>query len=130
MQRTVGFICILVIVAMTAMQSTVAVLEAARLGGVSKVITGIPAALLYGEVTARDLPIKEGHINDSRTSEEVLARAAADIHGVYRDRHGALVTVRAKQEVLLCLNKIHSYGNSNKISSLKIFFPNEYLFHL
>jgi len=85
--------------AMTAMQSTVAVLEAARLGGVSKVITGIPAALLYGEVTARDLPIKEGHLNDSRTSEEVLARAAADIHGVYRDRHGVEFTVLAMANV-------------------------------
>ena len=85
--------------AITAMQSTVAVLEAARLGGVSKVITGIPAALLYGEVTARDLPIKEGHINDSRTSEEVLARAAADIHGVYRDRHGVEFTVLAMANV-------------------------------
>jgi UDP-glucose 4-epimerase len=85
--------------AMTAMQSTLAVLEAARLGGVAKVITGIPAALLYGEVSARDLPIKEGHINDSRTSEEVLARAAADIHGVYRDRHGVEFTVLAMANV-------------------------------
>jgi UDP-glucose 4-epimerase len=85
--------------AMTAMQSTLAVLEAARLGGVSKVITGIPAALLYGEVTARDLPIKEGHLNDSRTSEEVLARAAADVHGVYRDRHGVEFTVLAMANV-------------------------------
>lgn len=85
--------------AMTAMQSTLAVLEAARLGGVAKVITGIPAALLYGEVSARDLPIKEGHINDSRTSEEVLARAAADVHGVYRDRHGVEFTVLAMANV-------------------------------
>jgi UDP-glucose 4-epimerase len=85
--------------AMTAMQSALAVLEAARLGGVSKVITGIPAALLYGEVTARDLPIKEGHLNDSRTSEEVLARAAADIHAVYRDRHGVEFTVLAMANV-------------------------------
>jgi len=85
--------------AMTALQSTVAVLEAARLAGVSKVITGVPAALLYGEVGARDLPIKEGHINDSRTSEEVLARAAADIHGVYRDRHGVEFTVLAMANV-------------------------------
>lgn len=85
--------------AISALQSTVAVLEAARLAGVSKVITGVPAALLYGEVTARDLPIKEGHINDSRTSEEVLARAAADIHGVYRDRHGVEFTVLAMANV-------------------------------
>ena len=85
--------------AMNALQSTVAVLEAARLAGVSKVITGIPAALLYGEVTARDLPIKEGHLNDARTSEEVLARAAADVHGVYRDRHGVEFTVLAMANV-------------------------------
>ena len=85
--------------AITSLQSTVAVLEAARLAGVSKVITGVPASLLYGEVTARDLPIKEGHINDSRTSEEVLARAAADIHGVYRDRHGVEFTVLAMANV-------------------------------
>lgn len=84
---------------MAAMQSTLAVLEAARLGGVSKVITGIPAALLYGEVAARDLPIKEGHINDSRTTEEVLARAATDVHGVYRDRHGVEFTVLAMANV-------------------------------
>ena len=85
--------------AITSLQSTVAVLEAARLAGVSKVITGVPASLLYGEVSARDLPIKEGHINDSRTSEEVLARAAADIHGVYRDRHGVEFTVLAMANV-------------------------------
>lgn len=83
----------------TSLQSTVAVLEAARLAGVSKVITGVPASLLYGEVSARDLPIKEGHINDSRTSEEVLARAAADIHGVYRDHHGVEFTVLAMANV-------------------------------
>jgi UDP-glucose 4-epimerase len=83
----------------SSLQSTVAVLEAARLAGVSKVITGVPASLLYGEVSARDLPIKEGHINDSRTSEEVLARAAADIHGVYRDRHGVEFTVLAMANV-------------------------------
>lgn len=83
----------------SSLQSTVAVLEAARLAGVSKVITGVPASLLYGEVSARDLPIKEGHLNDSRTSEEVLARAAADIHGVYRDRHGVEFTVLAMANV-------------------------------
>lgn len=85
--------------AMASLQASVAVLEAARLAGVSKVITGVPAALLYGEVSARDLPIKEGHINDSRTSEEVLARAATDVHGVYRDRHGVEFTVLAMANV-------------------------------
>ena len=85
--------------AMASLQSTVAVLEAARLAGVSKVITGVPAALLYGEVAARDLPIKEGHLNDSRISEEVIARAASEIHSVYRDRHGVEFTVLAMANV-------------------------------
>ena len=74
--------------AQTSLQSTIATLEAARLAGVTKVVTMIPGGLLYGEVAVRDLPIKEGHINDPRTSEEVLARAACDIHSVYRERHG------------------------------------------
>lgn len=77
------------------LESTVAVLEAARLSNVAKVITTIPAALLYGEVTARDLPIKEGHITDPRTTGEVLGRAAADLHTVYRERHGVEFTVLA-----------------------------------
>ena len=79
--------------------STIAVLEAARRGAVSKVVTAIPARLLYGEVAARDLPIKEGHINDARTTEEVLGRAAADMHHVYRDRHGVEFTVLAMANV-------------------------------
>lgn len=79
--------------------SSISVLEAARLGGVSKVITAVPASLLYGECAARDLPIKEGHINDARTSEEVLARAAADMHAVYRDRHGVEFTILAMGNV-------------------------------
>lgn len=85
--------------ALAGLSATVAVLEAARLGGVSKVVTGLPARLLYGECLARDLPIKEGHISDARTAEEVLARAAADMHPVYRDRHGVEFTVLAMSNV-------------------------------
>lgn len=81
--------------AQASLQSTIATLEAARLAGVTKVVTTIPGGLLYGEVAVRDLPIKEGHINDPRTSEEVLARAACDIHSVYRERHGIEFTVLA-----------------------------------
>jgi UDP-glucose 4-epimerase len=81
--------------AQTSLQSTIATLEAARLAGVTKVVTMIPGGLLYGEVAVRDLPIKEGHMNDPRTSEEVLARAACDIHSVYRERHGIEFTVLA-----------------------------------
>ena len=85
--------------ASSSLAATIAVLEAARRGAVSKVVTAIPAHLLYGEVATRDLPIKEGHINDARTTEEVLGRAAADMHHVYRDRHGVEFTVLAMSNV-------------------------------
>lgn len=85
--------------ASASLATTIAVLEAARRGAVSKVVTAIPSHLLYGEVAARDLPIKEGHINDARTTEEVLGRAAADMHHVYRDRHGVEFTVLAMANV-------------------------------
>lgn len=84
---------------MASFRTSVAVLEAARLAGVAKVITALPAGLLYGEVAAKDLPIKEGHINDPRGSEEVIARAAADMHTVYRERHGIEFSVLAVSNV-------------------------------
>lgn len=84
---------------MAALQVSVAILEAARIGNISKVVTALPAGLLYGEVAARDLPIKEGHLADPRSSEEVLARAVADIHAVYRERHGVEFTVLAMANV-------------------------------
>lgn len=85
--------------AMSSFRAAVVVLEAARLAGVSKVVTAIHAGLLYGEVAARDLPIKEGHMNDPRSSEEVIARAAADMHTIYRERHGIEFTVLALANV-------------------------------
>ena len=71
------------------------VLEAARLSAVTKVVSLLPASLLYGEVGARDVPIKEGHFTEPRTAEEVFARAIADMHMVYRDRHGVEFSVLA-----------------------------------
>ena len=75
------------------------VLEASRLASVAKVVTVLPGALLYGEVPAKELPIKEGHLSEPRTSEEVFARAIADLHAVYRDRHGVDYTVLAMSNV-------------------------------
>jgi UDP-glucose 4-epimerase len=81
--------------ALASVSSAVSVLEAARLGEVQKVVTVLPATLLYGEVAARDVPIKEGHLSEPRTVAEVLARSVADMHTVYRDRHGVEFTVLA-----------------------------------
>jgi UDP-glucose 4-epimerase len=85
--------------ALSSMELSVCVLEAARLAGVEKVVSAIPGGLLYGEVAVRDLPIKEGHLNDARIGEEVFARAASDIHSVYRERHGVEFTVLAMGNV-------------------------------
>lgn len=71
------------------------ILEASRLSAVTKVISLLPSSLLYGEVPAKDIPIKEGHFNEPRTAEEVFARAITDLHMVYRDRHGVDFTVLA-----------------------------------
>jgi UDP-glucose 4-epimerase len=54
---------------------------------------------VYGEVASRDLPIKEGQLNNPRTSEEVLGRAAVELHTVYRERHGVEFTVLAMGNV-------------------------------
>lgn len=72
-----------------------AVLESSRLAGVGKVVASLPASLLYGEPKARDLPVKEDHPYQPRTAPAVFSRAIADLHTVYRDRHGVDFTVLA-----------------------------------
>lgn len=81
--------------AMASMASAVAVLEAARLSGVTKVVTTEPSTLLYGDVAARDIPIKEGHMSEPRLAGEVVARAISDMHTVYRELHAIEFTVLA-----------------------------------
>lgn len=81
------------------LDDAISVLEVARLMGVQKVVTALPAGLLYGEVPAKSSPVKEDYVGEPRTSEEVLARASAQIHRVYRDRHGVEFTVLAMANV-------------------------------
>ena len=81
--------------AMSSMSSAVAVLEASRLSGVTKVVTTLPSTLLYGEVAARDVPIKEGHMSEPRLATEVISRAIADLYTVYRELHAVEFTVLA-----------------------------------
>lgn len=81
--------------ALSSLNDCVAVLEAARLSGVRKVVTTVPAGHLYGEVPARETPVKEDHVSEARSAEEVLVRATTQVHTVYRDRHGVDFTVLA-----------------------------------
>lgn len=76
-----------------------AVLEVARQCGVQKVVTTLPAKSLYGELPARNQPAKEGHLGEARTVDQIVARAIADLHTVYRDAHAVEFTVLAMGHV-------------------------------
>lgn len=68
-------------------QSTLNVLEAARASGTSKVVTALPAGALYGEVPARELPVKEGRAWSPTSSIGVISQAVAELYSVYRQQH-------------------------------------------
>lgn len=81
-----------------AVQSVVAVLEAARAQG-SKVVTAVPAAALYGDVPMRDLPIKEGHAWNPVGLHGIIARAVIDLLNMYRADHNVEFTALAMSTV-------------------------------
>lgn len=70
-----------------AVHSTLNVLEAARVTDVAKVVVAVPAGALYGEVPARELPVKEGRAFDPVGAEGVVARAVVELFNVYRARY-------------------------------------------
>ncbi|MEI7617240.1 MAG: NAD-dependent epimerase/dehydratase family protein [Actinomycetota bacterium] len=82
-----------------AVAGTLAVLEAARLHGVTKVVVALPAGDLYGEVPARELPVKEGRAFESSSVAGVLARTITDLLSVYRDQYAIEFTVLAMTSV-------------------------------
>lgn len=81
-------------VAGAAVHSTVAVLEAARAVG-AKVVTTVPAGWLYGEVPARELPVKEGRAWEPIGLAGVLARTVADLLAAHRADHAVEFTALA-----------------------------------
>ncbi len=68
-----------------ALAVTVAVLEAARHVAGTKVVALLPGASLYGDVPAREQPIKEGRGWSPVDVRGVAARAVLDLLQVYRD---------------------------------------------
>lgn len=78
--------------------SMLAVLDAARAASVSKVIVLLPATVMYGFPTNRDLPIKESSIVP-RGVRGVVAKAIIDLLAVYRERHGIEFTALAAATV-------------------------------
>jgi UDP-glucose 4-epimerase len=81
-------------VAARALERMVAVFDAARRAGVPKVVTALPASVLYGQPAARDLPVKEGTIAP-RGVRGAVARAVIDTLEWYRSTHDVEFTVAA-----------------------------------
>jgi UDP-glucose 4-epimerase len=67
--------------------------------GASKVVVGLPATLLYGEVAVRDIPAKEGKFADAVNVPNVIARTILDLLGVYREVHAVEYTALAVSNV-------------------------------
>jgi UDP-glucose 4-epimerase len=82
-----------------AIVGTLNLLEAACRSGAGKVVVALPAALLYGDVPARELPVKEGHTWEPRSVRGVAARTIADLLAVYRAERGLEFTALALTNV-------------------------------
>lgn len=75
------------------------VLEAARaLGGV-KVVCPLSAVSLYGEVAARDLPVKEGHVWNPVGVRGAVTRSVSELLSAYREVHEVEYTALAMANV-------------------------------
>jgi UDP-glucose 4-epimerase len=82
-----------------AVQGTLNLLEAARAVGTPKLVTALPAGALYGEVPARELPVKEGRPWAPVGAVGVVARAIAELYAVYREQHAVEYTALALTDV-------------------------------
>ena len=75
------------------------VLEVARRYGVKKVVLALPAGLLYGEVPARQLPVKEGRKSEPMGVAHVMANTLVDLLTVYRESYDLEFTALAMTNV-------------------------------
>jgi UDP-glucose 4-epimerase len=64
-----------------------AIIDAARIAGATKIVAGLDAAALYGDVPSNELPVKDGRGWQPRHALGVAQRAVADLLAVTRDRH-------------------------------------------
>jgi UDP-glucose 4-epimerase len=78
--------------------SMLGILEAARAASVEKVIVVLPATVLYGTPSVRQLPAKEGEITP-RGVRGVVANAVVDLLTTYREEHGIEFTALAATTV-------------------------------
>jgi UDP-glucose 4-epimerase len=78
--------------------SMLGVLDACRAASVEKVIVVLPATVLYGTPSARQLPAKEGEITP-RGVRGVAAKAIVELLTMYRQEHGIEFTALAASTV-------------------------------
>ena len=83
----------------TAIANLLAVLEAARLHGVGKVVVAVPAGSLYGEVPSRELPVKESRPFAPQGLRGVLANTVTQLLDLYRNEHAVEHTALAMSSV-------------------------------
>ncbi len=75
------------------------VLEAARKHKIKKVVVALSANLMYGEVPARQLPVKEGRKPEPIGVAYVMANALLDLLTVYRESYDIEFTALAMTNV-------------------------------
>jgi UDP-glucose 4-epimerase len=75
------------------------VLEAAQKHKIKKVVVALPANLVYGEVPARQLPVKEGRKPEPMGVAYVMANALIDLLTVYRESYDVEFTALAMTNV-------------------------------
>jgi UDP-glucose 4-epimerase len=75
------------------------VLEAARASGVGKVVTAVSAVALYGDVPARELPVKEGRVPAPLGTDGVITQAVVELLALHRSQHDVEFTALAMAEV-------------------------------
>jgi UDP-glucose 4-epimerase len=79
--------------------SLMSVLEAARRQGGVKVVVGLSAVSLYGDVPGKEQPIKEGQPWSPVGVRGVVSRTIAELLGVYRETHAVEFTALALANV-------------------------------
>ena len=79
--------------------SLLAVMEAAQRNAVGKVVLCLPAALVYGEVEVKHLPVKEGRAAANADVPQVIMRSLIDLMTVFRESHAVEFSVLATSNV-------------------------------
>ena len=81
-----------------AFSTTMAVVDAARVHRVGKIVVALPASALYGRPASRDLPLKEQPLVP-RGTRGVVARATVDLLTAYREHEAMEFTALALAHV-------------------------------